>query len=197
MSLRNIFKRHRNSVTELRQDAASETLRLQEKVTRLTVELEMERSMRCDAITFANSVKEHRSSSDLINLNDDELDDGSDPNLLLTADNNDTQEGSDGEGGSSATAAAAAADWKKKLRKSKRALAFVQDTHGIDETAEELERLIMEKYEKEQQLRIDLAERDGDLRKLKAKVNAQELKIAALTKELEKAGTCNNNKKSG
>ena len=189
MSLRNIFKRHKESVTELRQDAAQEVVRLQDKLTRVTVELELERSMRFDAVSFAHSVKEHRSSSDQLNLTDDEKLDGDNSGSLLSADSTSSQEGPDAAGGSSAEVAAAASAWKKKLQKSKRALAFVDDTHVVDETAEELEQLIMEKYETEQQLRKDLAERDATIRKLKATVNGQAFKIAELTKELEKTRT--------
>ena len=56
MSLRNIFAKHKQSTQLYRRDAAAEVTRLQEKVTRLTVELELERSMRCDAIIEFESV---------------------------------------------------------------------------------------------------------------------------------------------
>mmetsp|Transcript_9144 Transcript_9144/g.19602 ORF Transcript_9144/g.19602 Transcript_9144/m.19602 type:complete len:195 (+) Transcript_9144:593-1177(+) len=193
MSLRNIFKRHKESVAELRQDAAQEVVRLQDKLTRVTVELEMERSMRFDAVSFANSVKDHRSSSHQLNFSDDEKLDGDNngscSHLDVSADSSSSLEGPDAAGGSSAEVAAAASAWKKKLQRSKRVLAHFDDTHKVDETAEELEQLIMEKYETERLLRKDLAERDATIRKLKATVNGQAFTIAELTKELEKTGT--------
>ena len=171
------------------------------RVTRLTVELELERSMRCDAITFADSVKDHRSHSSFANLNDsgDTLTNGSGPDARATSSDDEIELETEDEGtatnsagGSSSSdqVAAAAAEWKNKLVRSKRALAVVDSgsKHEMDETAEELERLISDKYEAMEKLRRDNIEKDATIRKLRATVNGQELKIAELVKKLEKAG---------
>lgn len=158
--------------------------------------------MRCDAITFADSVKDHRSHSSFANLNDsgDILSNGpgaraasSDDEIELEME--DDEAATNGDGGSSSASssdqvAAAAAEWKNKLGRSKRALAVVDSgsKHEMDETAEELERLIHDKYEAMEELKKENIEKDATIRKLRATVNGQELKIAELTKKLEKAG---------
>ena len=158
--------------------------------------------MRCDAITFADSVKDHRSHSSFANLNDsgDFLTNGSGPDTRAASSDDDIELEMEDEGtatngagtGSSSSdqVAVAAAEWKNKLGRSKRALAVVDSgsKHEMDETAEELERLISDKYEAMEKLRKDNVEKDATIRKLRATVNGQELKIAELTKKLEKAG---------
>lgn len=155
--------------------------------------------MRCDAITFADSVKDHRSHSSFANLNDsgDVLTNGNGPSARAASLDDEIElemedEGTATNGGSSSSdqVAAAAAEWKNKLGRSKRALAVVDSgsKHEMDETAEELERLIHDKYEAMEKLRKENIEKDATIRKLRATVNGQELKIAALTKKLEKAG---------
>ena len=177
------------------------------RVTRLTVELELERSMRCDAITFADSVKDHRSHSSFGNLNDSgELlaggaaagaassSSGGDEEMDLQEEEAEgTTNGGSASSSSSAAAdqvAAAAAEWKIKLGRSKRALAVVDSgsKYEMDETAEELERLIHEKYEAMEKLKKENAEKDSTIRKLRATNNGQDLKFAELTKKLERAG---------
>lgn len=98
--------------------------------------------------------------------------------------------GSSSSASSSDQVAVAAAEWKNKLGRSKRALAVVDSgsKHEMDETAEELERLIHDKYEAMEKMRKEAIEKDATIRKLRATVNGQELKIAELTKKLEKAG---------
>jgi hypothetical protein len=171
------------------------------------VELELERSMRCDAITFADSVKDHRSHSSFSNLNDSgELlaggpaagaasssSGGDDEIMDLQEDEEGTANGGSASSSSSASAdqvAAAAAEWKTKLGRSKRALAIMDggNKDEMDETTEELERLIHEKHEAMEKLKKENAEKDVTIRKLRATVNGQDLKIATLTKKLEKAG---------
>ena len=158
--------------------------------------------MRCDAVTFADSVKDHRSHSSFANLNDsgDILTNGSGPDTRAASSDDeielemeDEEAATNGAGTGSASSdqvAVAAAEWKNKLGRSKRALAVVDSgsKHEMDETAEELERLIMEKYEAMEKLRKGSIEKDATIRKLRATVNGQELKIAELTKKLEKAG---------
>ena len=158
--------------------------------------------MRCDAVTFADSVKDHRSHSSFANLNDsgDILTNGSGPGTRAASSDDeielemeDEEAATNGAGTGSASSdqvAVAAAEWKNKLGRSKRALAVVDSgsKHEMDETAEELERLISDKYEAMEKLRKDNVEKDATIRKLRATVNGQELKIAELTKKLEKAG---------
>ena len=156
--------------------------------------------MRCDAITFADSVKDHRSHSSFANLNDsgDILSNGpgaraasSDDEIELEMEDEEAAtNGGSSSNSSSDQVAAAAAEWKNKLGRSKRALAVVDSgsKHEMDETAEELERLIHDKYEAMEELRKENIEKDATIRKLRATVNGQELKIAELTKKLEKAG---------
>ena len=179
------------------------------RVTRLTVELELERSMRCDAITFADSVKDHRSHSSFSNLNDSgELlaggpaagapssSSGGDEEMDLQEEVEGTANGGSASSSSSSASAdqvrvaAAAAEWKIKLGRSKRALAVMDGVNKeeMDETAEELERLIHEKYEAMEKLKKENVEKDAMIRKLRATVNGQDLKIAELTKKLERAG---------
>ena len=162
--------------------------------------------MRCDAITFADSVKDHRSQSSFANLNDsvDFLTNGNVPAARAASSEDDIEVEMEDEGtatngsagGSSSSAsssdqvAAAAAEWKNKLGRSKRALAAVDSgsKHEMDETAEELKRLIHDKYEAMEKMRKEAIEKDATIRQVRATVNGQELKIAELTKKLEKAG---------
>ena len=165
--------------------------------------------MRCDAITFADSVKDHRSHSSFSNLNDsgellaggpaagaassssggdDEMDVQEEVEGGVNANGGAASSSSSSASADQVRVAAAAAEWKIKLGRSKRALAVMDGVNKeeMDETAEELERLIHEKYEAMEKLKN--VEKDAMIRKLRATVNGQDLKIAELTKKLERAG---------
>lgn len=159
--------------------------------------------MRCDAVTFADSVKDHRSHSSFANLNasGDSLlangpvagatssSSGGDDEISLQMEEDGSTNFGPSSSSSSEQVAAAAAEWKGKLGRSKRTLAKVDGSrHEMDDTSEELERLIHEKYEAMEQLKKENFEKDATIRKLRATVNGQELKIAELIKQLEKAG---------